>query len=322
MDTRQLRNFVVAADLGSITLAAERLFMSQSALSREIQSLERGLGVTLLERRRGSRRLRLTHAGDVFLRRARTVLAELDETQTVMEEIRNGSVTDLSVAAGLNPMRYVVLPALTRFKAQRPNLRVQLIEPDYGSELSLVERGNADVAIGNRSSDLRDVRWETLYVAHVYALVSPSHVLAAREFVEVDELAQQDLLLFKGGLTAQMTHDFLLHIDRVLPINGLLPRAVFESRVMESVLAAAEMGLGVAVLSDTVPFAPYRLRAVPVLYKGRQLQQERVVAWRRQGRASRVVTEFIAALKEQARNRVTDGYARWSPERSSMPAAD
>jgi DNA-binding transcriptional LysR family regulator len=104
-------------------------------------------------------------------------------------------------------------------------------------------------------------------------------------------------------------YEFFFHL------NGLAPTSVFESHLPETLLSAAEIGLGVALLTDTTPFEGYRLQAVPVLHKEQHIEVPRVVAWHRGRRLSDVAQAFVQVLKEQAAHR-PGGYAPW-PEVAS-----
>src|SRR5581483_7288540 len=99
MDSKQLLQFITVAELGKMTLAAQRLFMSQPALSRQIQALERELGVALFERRSGSRQMSLTPAGEILLQRARVLRAEIEQTTVLIEEVKREAGEVIRVAA-------------------------------------------------------------------------------------------------------------------------------------------------------------------------------------------------------------------------------
>jgi DNA-binding transcriptional LysR family regulator len=294
MDTRQLLNFAMVAEVGNMTLAAQRLFMSQPALSRQIKTLERELGVELFSRRSGSRQVLLTPAGEVLLTRARVLQSELEQTNVLIEEVKRaaGDVTRIAVASA--PLRYLVLPAINAFQQTWPGAKVELLEVEYGAELPYAERREVDLAIGSLPTDHRVLRWEDLYTAHFYALVSPTHPLAERDFISTDELPEQHLLLLKSGASAQLMYEFFFHL------NIPRPTSVFESHLPETLLSAAEIGLGVALLTDTTPFDGYNLRTIPVLHKGQHIEVRRVVAWHRGRKLSDVTQAFVQVLKEQA----------------------
>jgi DNA-binding transcriptional LysR family regulator len=294
LDARPLRNFITVAELGSMTTASRRLFLSQPALSRQIKSLEREVGVPLFDRTRGSKQVHLTPAGEVFLAQARVLLAEMEKTQALVEETKASAFGLIRIGASPAALCYVVMPAVATFHQSWPDCRFEFTEANWGSELALVERGLVDLAVGHAVAGLRDVRWETLYTARLYALVAPGHRLAERSAVAVEELMQEDLLLFKGAPSSQIAHESMLHL------HGFLPRSVFESQLPQTLLQAAASGLGVALLTDIVPFDGYELRAIPVLQHGRHYEAVRVVGWSRRRRLPDITRTFMQTLKEQA----------------------
>jgi LysR family transcriptional regulator, cyn operon transcriptional activator len=307
MELRQLRYFVAVANLGSVTLASERLFVTQPALSRQIQTLEREIGISLFERK--NKRLTLTDAGQLFLTQAQGVLQQIEKTRTVMEEARKGTSGFLRVAAPPITMRYVVLSAIAAFRQLWPSVDVQISEVGKAPVMSLVEHGDIDLGVGAPITGLRNLRWEPLYTARWYALLAPTHPLAGHTSLTVEELAREQLLLFKSG---QASH-FLW--ESVIPLHGLLGGAsVFESDVAETIFSAAELQLGIAIVSDTVPHPGNGLTTIPALFNGLQLESSMGVAWHTQRRLGEATKDFIRILKAEAERRPTAGYAPWQTE--------
>jgi DNA-binding transcriptional LysR family regulator len=310
LDHFQLRAFVAVAEIGKLTIAAERLFLSQPTLTRHIQALETELGTPLFERLRGRRPLVLTEAGSAFLLQARVILSEVDRARAMVEEIRLASTGAIRIAASPARMRALVVPAFIAFNQTRPDQQIHLIEADYGSEFDFVDRGTVDLAVGTPVVDMPNIRWDKLYESKFYALVTPGHRFASRAFVDIEELAEEHLLLHTHGKNARASFEFVLHID------GLLPQSVFESQVQETVLSLAEVGFGVALVVDSVPLSGYKLEAIPVLHHRRQIKIQRAVAWHRNRPLSTAAQEFIFVLKQEAANRSTDGYTPWLPTSS------
>ena len=145
MDLRQLRSFVHVAELGNISMAAQRLNLAQSAVTRQLQLLEADLGVCLLHRH--GRGVTPTLRGDFFLRRARAILRDVTEAQ---EEVR-GEELDLhgTVGVGLPPdLAHSVAHALLRQVAQEmPGVSLQ-ISTGYGADMiDRLNSGSLDMAI-------------------------------------------------------------------------------------------------------------------------------------------------------------------------------
>jgi DNA-binding transcriptional LysR family regulator len=314
MDLEQLRYFSVLAEYGTMTFAAERLFISQPALSRRIKALERELGVTLFDRKQGSRQLSLTYAGRQFLGHAQALLAQVQHTKQFVDELQRGTAGLLRIAATPIFLRQIVLPALVAFRKSRPAVEIRVIEAGPRM-LSMLTDGSIDLAVGVPAGPLDDFQWEPLFSTAIYALVSPTHPLAGQQSLEVQQLASEKLLMLTPSRLTQPSGEFiysLLHLQ-----NAPLVFA-FESTSLETVLVLAEIGLGVAIVPDLCPYRDHELQAIPVLYQGRQVETTGVTAWKSD--LSEPAKEFRQHLKEYSIYGTALGYERWSPA-SASPAA-
>jgi DNA-binding transcriptional LysR family regulator len=141
--------FVEAAELGSFTLAARRLRLSPSALSRRVTQLEEEIGVRLFHRT--TRAVRLSDDGRAFFERARGALHELREAKAATSRLRARPAGLLRVEAPTILGRHVLVPALTRFVSRHAEVQVELTLRDHASDL--VSDG-IDVAL--RLGDLED----------------------------------------------------------------------------------------------------------------------------------------------------------------------
>ena len=125
--------FVEAAELGSFTLAAERLRLSPSALSRRVAQLEEAVGVRLFNRT--TRAVRLSEDGRVFFERSRGALRDLKEAQEAMSRLQERPTGLLRVEAPSILGRHVIVPALVRFTSRYADVQVELTLRDHPSDL-------------------------------------------------------------------------------------------------------------------------------------------------------------------------------------------
>ena len=128
-----LEAFVEAAELGSFTLAAERLRLSPSALSRRVAHLEEETGVRLFHRT--TRTVRLSEEGRAFFERTRGALRELREAQEATAQLRDRPAGLLRVEAPSILGRHVVVPGLARFASRYPEVQVELTLRDHPGDL-------------------------------------------------------------------------------------------------------------------------------------------------------------------------------------------
>ena len=145
MDIKRLRTFVTVADLGTVSKAALRLRISQSALSRQIADLEYECGFRLFDRI--GRRLFLTTRGEQLLGDCRGVLGQMGSLGERIELLKRGDSGVVKVAAPPQTIESVLAKFLPRYAERFPNVRVKLTEALGMDQVPLIERGEVDVGI-------------------------------------------------------------------------------------------------------------------------------------------------------------------------------
>jgi DNA-binding transcriptional LysR family regulator len=207
-ELRLIRYFVAVAEEGNVTRAAERLHMAQPPLSAAIRQLEQQLGVALLDR--GSRRVRLTPAGELLLEQGRELLARAEAVVGAVQAVERSPRGLLR--GGLSPAaRFGLAPELLeRWSTAAPGVMLHTREDTSGALLRDVREGRLDLAVvfcpppdtGLAATVIRDEP----AVLHVRA----AHPLARREHVALHELAGETLLVAGGqdspGYTAAVVN--------------------------------------------------------------------------------------------------------------------
>ena len=145
MDLKRLRTFVAVADLGTVSKAAVRLRISQSALSRQISDLEYECGFKLFDRI--GRRLFLTTRGEQLLGDCRGVLGQMGSLGERIELLKRGDSGVLKLAAPPQTIESVLSEFLPRYAERFPNVRVKLTEALGMDQVPLLERGEVHVGI-------------------------------------------------------------------------------------------------------------------------------------------------------------------------------
>ncbi len=194
---RQLEYLVAVGETLHFGRAAERAKVSQPGLSAQIAQLEATLGVRLFERNR--RRVLATEAGAEAVRRARAVLAAVDElvdtaaqhTQPLTGTLRLGVIP--TVAPYLLP---AVLPPIRR---RYPELRLLLREGHTHDLIAMLMAGELDVLLLALEADLGDARTLALFEDPFYLVAPPDHPLARRKRAKLDDLDGTSVLLLEDG---------------------------------------------------------------------------------------------------------------------------
>ncbi|QEV99792.1 LysR family transcriptional regulator [Microbacterium caowuchunii] len=199
---RQLAHFVAVADAGTLAGAAERLFMSPSAVAASLSELERLLGADLCVRRR-AQGVTLTPVGRVLLVEAKRLLAQAAEI-SYLARGNDQELTGPLVVGCYVTLAPTVLPRLLEtFETDHPRVTVDLVE---GDQIRLQEglfAGELDIAI-MYDLDLSEALTSVpLYEPRAYALFAADHPLASADFVTLEQLSTEPLALFNQAPSAR-----------------------------------------------------------------------------------------------------------------------
>ena len=254
MELRQLRYFVAVAEAGNISRAAKRIFLTQPALSRQIKALEDEIGQCLLERQAHS--IRLTPVGEALLREARELLQHAEQ---VLERVRVvGRGLRLRVGYAPSLAAGILSAAVGNFTQTHPNARVELFDLSTAEMLAGLESDKLDVALSvGQQRETRGLKWMPLLRAPWRLAVNQNHRLARRSRVTPAEAAREPLLVF-------CQRDYPEYWDIItgwLRDHRQRPRIAGEYDGLDSLMAAVESGLGVALVTTrTAHRVPERVR--------------------------------------------------------------
>lgn len=263
ISTRQLRYFVEIADIGSFSAAAERLFVAQSALSRQIKELENQLQTPLFERT--ARQPRLTAAGEAFYPRARNLLGELLKASEMATQVGNGQVGTLRLShSSTVPMSGVLLQGLSTWLERCPGVSMDIAKLSSEAQLEEIADGRLDVGL-LRLPVLRQregVRVVPLYTEPLVLAVPPNHPLAHRGTpVVLAELKHEAFISIphpqRGGLS---------YLSAELCMRaGFFPKAARVMSRKTTQLQLIQAGFGIALLPKSMQdIAPVNLHFLPL----------------------------------------------------------
>jgi len=244
MDIRHLHLFCRIVERRSFSLAAEDLHITQPAASQQVQSLERELKATLLDR--STRRIVPTDAGQVLYRYGREILA-LHERACMdildLEELVAGHVM---IGASTGPGEHILPGLLTRFRALYPGVRVSLYVVDTQQVIERVVTREFELGAVGAPTHQPDVVFEPFVRDEVVLVCSPSHPWASGDQVTLDELAAEPLIVQQQGAGIRAVVEGHLRAAGV-PVERLTIAA--EMGLMESAKQATIAGGGVTFVS-------------------------------------------------------------------------
>ena len=246
MDTRQLAAFCAVVERKSFSQAAERLGVTQPAVSLQVRSLEKRLGTQLLDR--SGRRVEPTEAGLRLYRGAQRLLAlEAQLVEEVAGESQGELSGELSIGASTGPAAIVVPMLLCEFQREHPGVRVSLTVSDTQSVVDLVARRELELGIVGAARRHRSVRFEPFFEDEVILACPPGHPFAGRT-VTIDDLrAEQLIVMQEGAGVRQIVEDEL----RALGIRLRDLDVTLELGLQESVRSAVQAGYGVTFISGS-----------------------------------------------------------------------
>ncbi|MGW1215277.1 LysR family transcriptional regulator [Streptomyces sp. NPDC002499] len=241
---RDLRYFVTVAEELHFTRAAELLYVSQPALSKQIRALERQLGVELLRRDRHG--VTLTAAGAALLPYARRVLADWAEAAVAVAEARAAERSTLVVGMSTSPGRGGLLPAIrSRFTAAHPEAVVRLRQVSWEDPTAGLAAGDADVAfVWLPLPDETRYAWTVVAEEPRLVALPRTHPLAARAGIDFADLADEPFLALPHSAGPLRDH-WLALSDR----DGRPPRIGAEVAGTEETYEALVAGLGICLVA-------------------------------------------------------------------------
>lgn len=244
MELRHLRYFVAVVEEQSFTKAAEKLYIAQPPLSRQIQNLESELGISLFER--GSRPLKTTEAGQFFYQHAVKLLSNAEEVKSMTKRI--GLIAKTVTMGFVGSLLYGLLPKIVyMFRQQQPHLKIELVEMSTKDQIQALKEGRIDVGFGRLRISDPAVRRVLLREEPLMLAVHISHPLADSKGTYFADIEDENLFLYpshpKPNFSTQVRHLFSEH--------GLDPKNLKEVREIQLALGLVAAGEGVCVVPES-----------------------------------------------------------------------
>jgi DNA-binding transcriptional LysR family regulator len=295
MDTRQLAAFCAVVERRSFSQAAERLGVTQPAVSLQIRALEKRLGTQLVDR--SGRRVEPTEAGMRLYRGAQRLLAlEEQVVAEVAEEAGDELTGEFEIGASTGPGGIILAPTLCEFRVRNPGLEVKLWVFDTQTIVERVAARELELGVVGAGRRHRGVVFEPFVRDPVILVCPPGHPFSGKK-VTLDELREGELIVMQEGAgVRQLVEDELRRTGRRL--RDLEPR--LELGLQESVLSAVRGGHGVTFISRRVVEADLAAGTiVEAQVEGLELERD-VFLVRASGRAeTRAARAFVEFARER-----------------------
>lgn len=242
---RQLQHFIAAADAGTVTAAADQVHISQAAMSQSLNELERSVGQQLMVRTR-THGIRLTSSGRRFLADARELVGRAADVQQEMSDRSDELVGPLDIGCYTAVAPFWMPFVAEHFIVPNPQVSVQITEGDGKALQQQMVEGRFDAVFTHTGHLIEGVRHQVIRRGQGYALVHPSHRLADRKRVRLEEFGEDPYVLL----------DIPAVRENQLPklrAHGLEPNIQWRSTSFEAVRGMVARGLGWSVLVQRPP---------------------------------------------------------------------
>jgi DNA-binding transcriptional LysR family regulator len=288
MNLRNLRTFVLIAEAGGITHAADRLHLSAPAASRQIVALEQEFRVNLFDRI--GRRLRLTSDGEDLLARSRRLLDDAEALGERARSLKAGQTGLLRIGAPPQVIEVLFAPFVPQYRRRYPGVDIHLIEDATGNLPTRLEQGDVhliEIPVVDQRLPAR-----LLFPVHAMVALPTAHRLARRATLEVAELADEPLVLQRREFQMRRW------IDGAFNVAHIRPNVLFESASPHTLVAVASAGFGIAIVPSNVQIPRDGVRTTPLVLRGASIGGWSAISWHPQRflppYAERFLEEFVA----------------------------
>lgn len=295
MTLRQIRHFIAVAENGSISAAAQTVFVSQSSLTQAIQQLETDIGVRLFDRH--AKGMELTHHGHQFLRQSYLILATVDNARRSLQLGTESLTGKLTIGVTSLVAGYFLVELLKRFQSAYPNVTLRVIEDERRYIEHLLVNGEIDIGVLILSNiEDRDALQTEVLMHSPYRLwLPPLHPLLEHESISLADVAKQPLI--------QLNVDEMdMHAQRIWTRAGLKPDIAMKTASTEAVRSLVAAGIGISIQPDMA----YRAWSL----EGNLIEARKLVdllepldiglAWRRGSARPELVTPFLTIARENS----------------------
>lgn len=244
VNLRHLEVFCTVVQCESFSGAAEQLFLTQPAVSMQVQAVERHFGVQLLERR--SRRVVLTEAGTAVYQWAKDVLASEQETHKLVDEFKRAEAGRIVLGTSMALGSYLLPQIVHQFKREHPSAEivVRLAERQHEIREDLLA-GTIDIGVTTGADSGEGLEVEVVGTERMVFICAPSHRLAGRK-AKLEDLTGEPFILAPKGTGSRRS------TDQILAEQGLADvRVLMEVGVGESIKRMVEQGVGISVMVNS-----------------------------------------------------------------------
>lgn len=236
LELRHLKTLIALKETGSVSLAAKRVYLTQSALSHQIKLLEDQYGLPLFERK--SQPLRFTAAGERLIKLANEILPKVVEAERSLSRIKQGEAGELKIAVECHTCFDWLMPAMDNFRQHWPLVELDIVSGFHTDTIGLLLTHRADWAVVSEIEETPGIIHKPLFSYEMVGLCAKDHPLAMKEIWQAEDFIEQTLI------TYPVPDDMLDLLRKVLHPKGINPaRRTSELTIAIIQLVASKRGV-------------------------------------------------------------------------------
>ncbi|MEJ2078190.1 MAG: LysR family transcriptional regulator [Acidobacteriota bacterium] len=302
MDLRQLEMFQAIVETGSFTRAGERLFVSQSAISRQIKLLEEELGDQLFKRIH--RRIHLTPTGAIVLQYSQRIFNEVRLLNSEIADLTHLQRGSLHLAGGMSVCTYLFPALLKEYKSQFPNIEIRIATGMTEEILRMLRSNEVDLSLLSLPFDDPDLEVIPALSEEMVLVMDENHPLAAKPQIVFSDLPPYTFIHFERGSNTRKV------VDRIFWEERVQFRNTMELQNVEITKPLVARGLGISVIPyPAVASTPAGRGLVYRRIAGRKIYRELGWVYLKSDYMSRAVTKLLHLFEAMKPDFVATGSA-------------
>lgn len=240
IDIKHLQTIASLAETHSVNLTAEKLCMTQSALSHQIKQLENSLGLKLFERK--TKPIQFTPAGQTLLKTAHDTLPKLEQAQQTLIALAKGELGRLYIGVDCHTCFEWLLPMLRNYQAKWPNVDLDILNSYDKQPLQKLAEKRLDLVITSDPEHSDSIHFDALFSYELIAVLPINHHLTSKQWLDPTDFRGETLIAYP------VSENKLDVFKRFLKPNKVGPKNIRHSELTLMMLQLVESGRGICVL--------------------------------------------------------------------------
>ncbi|NND34855.1 MAG: LysR family transcriptional regulator [Saprospiraceae bacterium] len=279
MELRHLKMIQAVAKVGTLSQASKQLNLTQSALSHQLREIEEELETPLFHRM--NKKLVLSHAGQIMLETASSVLNKLEEARQEIRKELCGDMGTINLSTQCYTCYHWLPSVLKTFALHQEKIKLNIL-PEYTREpIPALLNGELDLVITNLMGESDKIAYRELFWDEQLVVVGEDHPWALKPFISAEDFAEENLIIYYGPIEESALY------QKVLAPKNIKPKNVIEMQLTEAAIEMIKSGLGIKVMAAWA-IKPYLkdhpIKTIPItksrLYRTWYLAYLRAAGWK------------------------------------------